>query len=87
MLFELTGENCTVVNKTSSDDCRALVCDGQRRPLSPTMGPPPHPLRHVDINVRKTLELTNKMIELLTGEVTLQGMLGHYTVTALEASG
>ncbi|KAG9462049.1 hypothetical protein GDO78_015002 [Eleutherodactylus coqui] len=87
ILFQLTGEDYTVVRKTSSDGCRAPVCDGWGRPLNPITGPPPHPLIHKDINVQKILELANKMIELLTGEVMLQGMLGHYTVTALEASG
>ncbi|XP_066444733.1 oocyte zinc finger protein XlCOF29-like [Eleutherodactylus coqui] len=87
ILFQLIGEDYTVVKKTSSDGCRAPVCDGWGRPLSPIMGPPSHPLIHEDINVQKILELTNKIMELLTGEVTLQGMLGHYTVTALEASG
>ncbi|XP_066458199.1 oocyte zinc finger protein XlCOF29-like [Eleutherodactylus coqui] len=87
IIFQLTGEDYTVVKKTSSDGCRAPVCDGWVSPLSPITGPPPYPLIHKDINVQKILELTNKMIELLTGEVTLQGMLGYYTVTALEASG
>ncbi|XP_075118392.1 oocyte zinc finger protein XlCOF29-like [Leptodactylus fuscus] len=34
-----------------------------------------------EINGQKILELINKMLELLTGEVTVLGMLGHYTVT------
>ncbi|KAG9461911.1 hypothetical protein GDO78_015420, partial [Eleutherodactylus coqui] len=62
----------TVVKKTSSDGCQAPVCDGWGRPLSPIMGPPPHPLIHEDINVQKILGLTNKMIELLTGEVPIR---------------
>ncbi|XP_066461261.1 uncharacterized protein [Eleutherodactylus coqui] len=69
ILFQLTGEDYTVVKKTSSAGCRAPVCDGWGRPLSPISGPPPHPLIHEDINVQKILELTNKMIELLTGEL------------------
>ncbi|XP_066460927.1 zinc finger protein 665-like [Eleutherodactylus coqui] len=69
IIFQLTGEDYTVVKKTSSDGSWAPVCDGWGRPLSPIMGSPPHPLIHEDINVQKILELTNKMIELLTGEV------------------
>ncbi|XP_066444560.1 gastrula zinc finger protein XlCGF66.1-like [Eleutherodactylus coqui] len=72
ILFQLTGEDYTVVKKTSSDGSRAPVCDGWGRPLSPIMGPPLHPLIHEDINVQKILELTNKMIELLTGEVPIR---------------
>ncbi|XP_066458453.1 oocyte zinc finger protein XlCOF29-like [Eleutherodactylus coqui] len=87
ILLQLTGEDYTVVKKTSSDGCQAPMCDRWGRPLSSITRPSLHPLIHEDINVQKILELTNKMIELLTGEVTLQGMLGHYTVTALEASG
>ncbi|XP_066461211.1 oocyte zinc finger protein XlCOF7.1-like [Eleutherodactylus coqui] len=72
ILVQLTGEDYTVVKKTSSDGYRAPVCDGWGRPLSPMTGPPPHPLIHEDINVQKILELTNKMIELLTGEVPIR---------------
>ncbi|XP_077111207.1 oocyte zinc finger protein XlCOF29-like [Ranitomeya variabilis] len=64
ILFRLTGEDYTVVKKTSSDP----VSEGWGRPLSPITGPPPHPLIHEDINDHKILELTYKMIELLTGE-------------------
>ncbi|XP_066458330.1 zinc finger protein 432-like isoform X2 [Eleutherodactylus coqui] len=71
ILFQLTGEDYTVV-KTTSDGCRAPVCDGWGRPLSPFMGPPPHPLIHENINVQKILELTKKMTELLTGEVPIR---------------
>ncbi|XP_073522080.1 oocyte zinc finger protein XlCOF29-like [Phyllobates terribilis] len=81
ILFQLTGEGYTVVKKTSSERCQDPVSEGWGRPLSPITGPPPHPLIHDDINDQKILELTYKMIELLTGEVTLLGILGHYTVT------
>ncbi|XP_066461355.1 zinc finger protein 135-like [Eleutherodactylus coqui] len=72
ILFQLIGEDYTVVKKTSSDGCRDPVCDGWERPRSPIMGPPSHPLIHEDINVQKILELTNKMMELLTGEVPIR---------------
>ncbi|XP_073422413.1 uncharacterized protein [Dendrobates tinctorius] len=81
ILFRLTGEDYTVVKKTSSDRCQDPVSEEWGRLLSPITGPPPHALIHEDINDQKILELTYKMIELLTGEVTLLRMLGHYTVT------
>ncbi|XP_073520565.1 oocyte zinc finger protein XlCOF29-like [Phyllobates terribilis] len=84
ILFRLTGEDYTVVKKTSSERCQDHMSEGWRRPLSPITGPPSHPLIHEDINDQKILELTYKMIELLTGEVTLLGMLGHlYRITCL----
>ncbi|KAM4034731.1 uncharacterized protein ACNLHF_021414 [Anomaloglossus baeobatrachus] len=72
ILFRLTGEDYTVVKKTSSDRCQAPVSEGWGRPLSPITGLPPHPLIHEDINDQKILELTYKMIELLTGEVPIR---------------
>ncbi|XP_073523195.1 oocyte zinc finger protein XlCOF29-like [Phyllobates terribilis] len=81
ILFRLTGEDYTLVKKTASVCCQAPVSKGWERPLSPITGPPSHPLIHEDINDQKILDLTYKMIELLTGEVTLLGILGYYTVT------
>ncbi|XP_073538435.1 uncharacterized protein [Phyllobates terribilis] len=72
ILFRLTGEDYTVVRKTSSERCQDPVSEGWGRPLSPITGPPPHPLIHEDINDQKILELTYKMIELLTGEVPIR---------------
>ncbi|XP_073420208.1 gastrula zinc finger protein XlCGF66.1-like [Dendrobates tinctorius] len=72
ILFRLTGEDYTVVKKTSSDRCQDPMSEGWRRPLSPITGPPPHPLIHEDINDQKILELTYKMIELQTGEVPIR---------------
>ncbi|XP_073522082.1 uncharacterized protein [Phyllobates terribilis] len=72
ILFRLTGEDYTVVKKTSSERCQDPVSEGWGRPLSPITGPPPHPLIHENINDQKILELTYKMIELLTGEVPVR---------------
>ncbi|XP_073415666.1 oocyte zinc finger protein XlCOF29-like, partial [Dendrobates tinctorius] len=68
ILFRLTGEDYTVVKKTSRERCQAPVSEGWGRPLNPITGPPPHLLIHENINEQKILELTYKMIELLTGE-------------------
>ncbi|XP_073435955.1 uncharacterized protein [Dendrobates tinctorius] len=72
ILFRLTGEDYTVVKKTSSDRCQDPVSEGCGGPLSPITGPPPHPLIHEDINDQKILDLTYKMIGLLTGEVPIR---------------
>ncbi|XP_073404065.1 oocyte zinc finger protein XlCOF7.1-like [Dendrobates tinctorius] len=72
ILFQLTGEDYTVVKKTSSERCQDPVSEGWRRPMSPITRPPPHPLVHEDINDQKILELAYKMIELLTGEVHIR---------------
>ncbi|XP_075208011.1 uncharacterized protein LOC142312909 [Anomaloglossus baeobatrachus] len=62
----------TVVKKTSSERCQDPVSEGWRRPLSSITESPPHPPIHEDINDQKILELTYKMIELLTGEVSIR---------------
>ncbi|XP_073511649.1 uncharacterized protein [Phyllobates terribilis] len=72
ILFRLTGEDYIVVKKTSSERCQDPVSEGWGRPLSPITGLPPHHLIHEDINDQKILELTYKMIELLTGEVPIR---------------
>ncbi|XP_077112211.1 uncharacterized protein LOC143767648 [Ranitomeya variabilis] len=72
ILFRLTGEDYIVVKMTSSERCQYPVSESWERPLSPIMGPPPHPLILEDINDEKILELIYKMIELLTGEVPIR---------------
>ncbi|XP_075207186.1 uncharacterized protein LOC142312168 [Anomaloglossus baeobatrachus] len=86
ILFRLTGEDYTVVKKTSSERCQDPVSEGWGRPLSPITGPPPHPLIHEDINDQKILELTYKMIELLTGEVPIrcQDIAVHFSMEEWE---
>ncbi|XP_075207202.1 uncharacterized protein LOC142312185 [Anomaloglossus baeobatrachus] len=72
ILFRLIGEDYTVVKKTSSERCQEPVSEGWGRPLSLITGPPFHPLIHEDINDQKILELSYKMINLLTGEVPIR---------------
>ncbi|XP_073398357.1 uncharacterized protein [Dendrobates tinctorius] len=72
ILFRLTGEDYTVVKKTSSEWCQDPMSEGWGRPLSPITRPTHQSLIHEDINDLKILELTYKMIELLTGEVPIR---------------
>ncbi|XP_069606243.1 zinc finger protein 773-like [Ranitomeya imitator] len=72
ILLWLTGEDYTVVKKTSSERCQDPVSEEWGRTLSPIMEPPPHPLIHEDVNDPKILELAYKMIQLLTGEVPIR---------------
>ncbi|XP_073536799.1 uncharacterized protein [Phyllobates terribilis] len=72
ILFRLTGEDYTLVKKTSSERCQAPVSEGRGRPLSPIMGHPPHTLIHEDINDQKILELAYRMIVLLTREIPIR---------------
>ncbi|XP_073403786.1 gastrula zinc finger protein XlCGF66.1-like [Dendrobates tinctorius] len=72
ILFRLTGQDYTVVKKTSRERCQAPVSEGWKRTLNPVTGTPLSPLIHEDINDQKILELTYKMIELLTGEVPIR---------------
>ncbi|XP_073537032.1 gastrula zinc finger protein XlCGF66.1-like [Phyllobates terribilis] len=69
ILFRLTGEDYTVVKETASERRHAHVSEEWGNTI---MGPPPLPLMHEDINDQKILELTYKIVELLTGEVPIR---------------
>ncbi|XP_075704984.1 uncharacterized protein LOC142721924 [Rhinoderma darwinii] len=75
ILYLLTGEDYIMVKKTSGDcgtpSSRPCVSGGWCRTPSPIMEPPPHSLIH-ERNNEKILDLTHKIIELLTGEVPIR---------------
>ncbi|XP_073415670.1 uncharacterized protein [Dendrobates tinctorius] len=72
ILFRLTGEDYTVVKKKACERSHSQVSEGWGRTQIPITGPPPHRLIHENFNVQKILELTYKMVELLTGEVPIR---------------
>ncbi|XP_040294044.1 zinc finger protein 436-like isoform X1 [Bufo bufo] len=76
IIYLLTGEDYTVVKKTSRQivDPRShsRTPEGWSRTQSPIMEPPPHSLIPEKTNKQKILDLTNKIIELLTGEVLVR---------------
>ncbi|XP_066458688.1 oocyte zinc finger protein XlCOF22-like isoform X2 [Eleutherodactylus coqui] len=72
ILYQLTGEDYTVVMKTSSERWQNFVSEGYGRTLSPITGPSAHYLMHEDFNGQKILEHVHKMTELLTGEVPIR---------------
>ncbi|XP_075139812.1 uncharacterized protein LOC142215636 [Leptodactylus fuscus] len=72
IIYQLTGEDYTVVKKTSNGCCQAHVYEGYGGTLSLIPEPASHPLIEEEINRQKILELTNKLLELLTGEVPIR---------------
>ncbi|XP_073444464.1 uncharacterized protein [Dendrobates tinctorius] len=72
----LIGEDCTVVKKTSGECVTPNNCPhvsrGWGSMKSPIMEPPPHFLIRQRKKEQKILDITNKIIELLTGEVPIR---------------
>ncbi|XP_063804869.1 gastrula zinc finger protein XlCGF66.1-like isoform X4 [Pseudophryne corroboree] len=71
IIYLLTGEAYTMVNETIASIC-PCVSEGWIRTHSSITVPPPHSLIHERHNDQKILELTHKIIQLLTGEVPIR---------------
>ncbi|XP_075048475.1 uncharacterized protein LOC142108590 isoform X2 [Mixophyes fleayi] len=76
IIYLLTGEDYTVVIKRSGEcvtpRSRPCVSGGLSRTQSPISVPEPHSLIREENNDQKILELTNKIIQLVTGEVPVR---------------
>ncbi|KAM3913588.1 gastrula zinc finger protein XlCGF66.1-like isoform 2-T2 [Leptodactylus fuscus] len=76
IIYLLTGEDCTVVKKSSGEPVTPNHCPGDSggwgRSGSPTMEPSCHSLIDKRDNKKKIVDLTNKIIELLAGEVPMR---------------
>ncbi|XP_063814300.1 oocyte zinc finger protein XlCOF7.1-like [Pseudophryne corroboree] len=74
IIYLLTGEDYIVLRKTSLEymSVGSRLSRGINRTQSPITEPPPHSLIYERENDQKILELTNKIIQLLTGEVPIR---------------
>ncbi|XP_063814114.1 oocyte zinc finger protein XlCOF7.1-like [Pseudophryne corroboree] len=76
IIYLLTGEDYIVVNMTSGERETPCSCPRVSLGLSRTQNPitefPPRSLIHEKHNEQKILKLTNKIIQLLTGEVPIR---------------
>ncbi|XP_056424594.1 oocyte zinc finger protein XlCOF8.4-like [Hyla sarda] len=69
IIYWITGEDYTVVKKSSGECVTPRVSGGWGRSQSPA---PEEPLPHSLIHEQKILELTSRITELLTGEVPIR---------------
>ncbi|XP_071995490.1 oocyte zinc finger protein XlCOF29-like [Engystomops pustulosus] len=81
MIYLITGEDYTVVKKSSGECVTPRVSGGWTQ--SPITEPPPHSLIHE----QKILELTSRITELLSGEVSAAGNAGTLCNNTREVSG
>ncbi|XP_077107372.1 uncharacterized protein LOC143765027 isoform X2 [Ranitomeya variabilis] len=90
IIYLLTGEDYRLVKKTSSEHGITRRClhvsEGWSRTHSTIMESPPHSLIPEICNDQKILDLTNKMIELLSGEVPIryQDVTVHFSMEEWE---
>ncbi|XP_075704748.1 gastrula zinc finger protein XlCGF66.1-like isoform X2 [Rhinoderma darwinii] len=68
IIYLLSGEEYTIVKKTSGDCTTPIIHESGGWSSSPITEPPPHSRIHE----KKILELIYKMTELLTGEVPIR---------------
>ncbi|XP_066451498.1 gastrula zinc finger protein XlCGF66.1-like [Eleutherodactylus coqui] len=68
IIYWITGEDYTVVKKSSGECVTPCVSGGGSRTQSPVTEPSPHSLIHE----QKILELTHRITKLLTGEVPIR---------------
>ncbi|XP_071995420.1 gastrula zinc finger protein XlCGF66.1-like [Engystomops pustulosus] len=81
MISLITGEDYTVVKKSSGECVTPRMSGGWTQ--SPITEPPPHSLIHE----QKILELTSRITELLSGEVSAAGNAGTLYNNTREVSG
>ncbi|XP_073540379.1 uncharacterized protein [Phyllobates terribilis] len=92
LIYLLTGEECVVIKKITGEVVTASSIpksEGWHRNQSPIMALPPHSLMPEympEYSDQKILDLANKMIELLTGEVPIrcQDVTVHFSMEEWE---
>ncbi|XP_075711310.1 gastrula zinc finger protein XlCGF66.1-like [Rhinoderma darwinii] len=72
IIYLLSGEDYTIVKKTSGDCVAPSSHESGGWSRSPITEPPPHSRIHEKNNKQKILELLHKMTDLLTGEVPVR---------------